>query len=434
MSTSTADVARRGPLPARHDDLVLAVIAEHSASLLGVARRYSYCADDAHDAYQRGLEIFLCKAGAVDPASAVGWLRTVIKHEALAVRAARRRVVGPGDVDMDLQEALDVSPADERVVAFERLERSAEALRGLKPQEVRALVLKARGYSYSEICEITGWTYTKVNRCLTEGRRAFHERFAEIEAGRECERWRGVLSAVADGEAPREDVMAVRSHLRACAGCRATLRSFRQAPGSVAAVVPIAAVTAAAGGGDGHGLLLRLYESLAGGLHERATHSAQRLQAGIEAASSGKVAVVAASATAIAGGGAAVTHGPLGAPRGAEPAVKRVHPVRATAAVPAGLASSRSATGTTAREHRRPRSSRSGGRRSARSPERRDASPSSPPASTEFAVEGTDVQPDAASTSVASAPSDGTGTASASSSPSASTTAAATSDQFEFGP
>jgi hypothetical protein len=35
-------------------------------------------------------------------------------------------------------------------------------------QEVRALVLKAHGYSYKEIAETTGWTDTKVNRCLTE--------------------------------------------------------------------------------------------------------------------------------------------------------------------------------------------------------------------------------------------------------------------------
>jgi hypothetical protein len=30
----------------------------------------------------------------------------------------------------------------------------------LKPQEVRALTLKAQGYSYAEIGEITGWSYT----------------------------------------------------------------------------------------------------------------------------------------------------------------------------------------------------------------------------------------------------------------------------------
>ena len=39
----------------------------------------------------------------------------------------------------------------------------------LKPQERLALVLQAHGCSYAEICEICGWTYTKVNRALAEG-------------------------------------------------------------------------------------------------------------------------------------------------------------------------------------------------------------------------------------------------------------------------
>jgi RNA polymerase sigma factor (sigma-70 family) len=145
-------------------ELVLAVIGAHAGSLLAVARRHSLCADDAHDAYQRALEIFLRRADSVDPAAAPAWLRTVVKHEAMAVRAARRRIVGPAEVDMDRAEARDLLPADERAAACERDAHSAEALARLKPHEVRALVLKARGYSYREIGEITGWTYTKVNR------------------------------------------------------------------------------------------------------------------------------------------------------------------------------------------------------------------------------------------------------------------------------
>ena len=39
-----------------------------------------------------------------------------------------------------------------------------------EPREIRALLLRAEGYSYAEICELTQWTHTKVNRCLTEGR------------------------------------------------------------------------------------------------------------------------------------------------------------------------------------------------------------------------------------------------------------------------
>jgi DNA-directed RNA polymerase specialized sigma24 family protein len=53
----------------------------------------------------------------------------------------------------------------------------------LKPQEIRPLRLKAEGYSYREVCQITGWSYMKVNRCMAEGRQAFLARFAAIYGG-----------------------------------------------------------------------------------------------------------------------------------------------------------------------------------------------------------------------------------------------------------
>jgi RNA polymerase sigma factor (sigma-70 family) len=145
-------------------ELVLRTIAAHAPSLLGTARRYSLCADDAQDAYQRALEIFLRRAEAVNPDHAVGWLRTVVKHEALAVRAGRLRLVGAAEVDLDREEAAHLVGAEERAADRELAERAAEALQRLKPQETRALLLKARGYSYREICEITGWTYTNYLR------------------------------------------------------------------------------------------------------------------------------------------------------------------------------------------------------------------------------------------------------------------------------
>ena len=67
--------------------------------------------------------------------------------------------------------------------------------------------LKAQGLTYAEIGELTGWSYTKVNRCITEGRRAFIERYERIESGKECERWAPVLSAMADGEATAEQLV-----------------------------------------------------------------------------------------------------------------------------------------------------------------------------------------------------------------------------------
>src|SRR3954469_21710149 len=101
-------------------------------------------------------------AARLDPERAAGWLHTVVKHEALAINRSRRRMLGSAELDVDALEARTTASPEERVLAADRVARSAEALHGLKPQEVRALWLKALGHSYEQICEATGWTYTKV--------------------------------------------------------------------------------------------------------------------------------------------------------------------------------------------------------------------------------------------------------------------------------
>ena len=62
----------------RGEALVLELLGAHADSLLRVARRYSMCANDAHDAYQRGLEILMRHAGRLDPERAAGWLHAVV--------------------------------------------------------------------------------------------------------------------------------------------------------------------------------------------------------------------------------------------------------------------------------------------------------------------------------------------------------------------
>jgi hypothetical protein len=144
----------------------------------------------------------------------------------------------------------------------------------------------------------------KVNRCLTEGRRSFLERYAGIESGAECERWMPVISAMVDGEATPEEILELRPHLRNCPGCRATLKALHESSAPLSAVLPIP-LAVAANGGTEHisNLFIRAYEAIAGGVHERAVHSVTKAQAAMEAAAAGKVAAVAASAAAVAGGG-----------------------------------------------------------------------------------------------------------------------------------
>jgi RNA polymerase sigma factor (sigma-70 family) len=300
--------ARRVLSDAQARDLVMRVVARHADSLLSTARRHSLCADDAQDAYQRTMEIFVRRAATLEPERAYKWVHTVCKHEAMAVRRQRQQLVSSEEPDFDREEARHLPSPEERLVSFDRLRRSAEALQRLKPHELRALWLKAEGFSYAEICEQTGWTHTKVNRCIAEGRRAFMERYAGIEEGAECERWLPLLAAIVDGEASPDQLLEARPHLRNCPACRATVREMHATTAPLAALFPVALAPAAAAHvhEPASSALVRLYEALTGGIHERAVSAALKVQAAAEAASAGKLAAIAASAAAIAGGGAVV--------------------------------------------------------------------------------------------------------------------------------
>jgi RNA polymerase sigma factor (sigma-70 family) len=219
---------RRPPARGEIDEAALDLLGRHGPQILATARRYTATAEDAEDAYQRGLEILLTKAPSTSENDLVPWLKTVVKHEAFALRRQRERK-SPVTDDGELGERG--TPADathDQAWRYERLRQGAEALRQLKPQEVRALRLKAEGYSYAEICQITGWTYTKVNRCLTEGRRALAIRLAGIEGGIECARLAPSLEALAGGQAGGEELALLEPHLQTCLSCRARLKSLRE--------------------------------------------------------------------------------------------------------------------------------------------------------------------------------------------------------------
>src|ERR1700712_426889 len=79
-------------------ELVLRTVATQAESLLRTAYRHSLCDDDAHDAYQRSMEIFLRRARTLDPVSAHKWLHVVVKREAMEVRRGRSDFVSFGGV------------------------------------------------------------------------------------------------------------------------------------------------------------------------------------------------------------------------------------------------------------------------------------------------------------------------------------------------
>jgi RNA polymerase sigma factor (sigma-70 family) len=170
-----ADPAQHPP-GSRRD--ALAQLASSEAALRRTARRYSLCADDADDAYQRAVEILLTKSPPADLQHFVAWMQVVTRREACAVRRSRERLLGlPADDHGDPLDriACDGPGSQERLERREQLADAGRLLLQLKPQERLALILQAQGYSYAEICGLCDWTYTKVNRCLAEGRARLRE-------------------------------------------------------------------------------------------------------------------------------------------------------------------------------------------------------------------------------------------------------------------
>jgi RNA polymerase sigma factor (sigma-70 family) len=260
---SDAVIARPAGSAAGRKRAAVEIVSRYGRALKQTARRYSLCVEDAEDAYQRALEILLTKAPTDRLHELIRWTHTVVKHEALAVRRNRERLLGATPVAGDEEGAdwLALIPApgdgpDVKVERGERIARSREALQSLKPAELRALTLLAEGYSYAEIGRITGFSQTKVNRCLAEGRERFRQLLARSEDGSRCTEIGPVLSAFCDGETSAEESAAIREHLRACASCRAALRAYRAAPGAAAALIPALPIS--------RSLLERAHEAFSG--------------------------------------------------------------------------------------------------------------------------------------------------------------------------
>jgi RNA polymerase sigma factor (sigma-70 family) len=305
------------------------LISKHERSLRRTARRYSICADDADDAYQRGLEILLRKAPTDDVRELIRWTTTVVKHEALKVRQSRERTILPGgrDDDETREDWVAMLPSDgdgpaALVERREKVARSREALQALKPQELRALTLLAEGYSYEEIGAMTGFSQTRVNRCLAEGRERFRAMLSRSEDGSRCEEMGPLLSAFCDGEASAREAAELREHLRACSHCRATLRAYRAAPRAAAALAPLLPVAAS------RSLMERAHEALAdlysrlpgqGGAADTAL-SGMAAGGGTKGAGMAALAKVVAACVVTAGGAAAcVATGVVPAPLGLVP-------------------------------------------------------------------------------------------------------------------
>jgi RNA polymerase sigma factor (sigma-70 family) len=150
--------------PAARRQATADLVRRHGAALRRTARRHSMCAADAEDAYQRALVVALRKAPDADAATLVRWMHVVTRREAWAVRRGRERMLPE---EHGLRACAGPEPAD-LAERRERVGQVARVLATLKPAERRAIALFAAGLSYAEICEVTGWSYTKVSPQLSE--------------------------------------------------------------------------------------------------------------------------------------------------------------------------------------------------------------------------------------------------------------------------
>ncbi|HWW66512.1 MAG TPA: sigma-70 family RNA polymerase sigma factor [Solirubrobacterales bacterium] len=159
------------------------LLATEGGLLRRQARRHAPSAADAEDAFQEGcLDFLRCYE---DPSGerALGYLMVCVKHRAWAAgHQARTReafyevtltdVLDEQD-DVPLLRILCERPGPaERAERGEEVARFFEALAALKSAERTALLLLGLGCSYREIMERQGWSYSKLNRCLSEGRAA----------------------------------------------------------------------------------------------------------------------------------------------------------------------------------------------------------------------------------------------------------------------
>jgi RNA polymerase sigma factor (sigma-70 family) len=166
----------------RRARILAEALAAGRQALRRQAARNARRAADAEEALQDACLEFLRYYDGEPGEHAIAYLMLAVKQRAwaLARRSARE---APAGVELTTTDALErgkprlavlcerPGPA-ERAEREEALGRFCAAWARLKPDQRTALLLLALGYSYREIAARQGWTNTKVNRCLSEGRAA----------------------------------------------------------------------------------------------------------------------------------------------------------------------------------------------------------------------------------------------------------------------
>ena len=223
----------RSPLRvADPEDRVASVMAEHGRTLLRTANHFSLCHDDALDAYQRALEIFLRRADRVLPETELAWLKVVVKHEAMAIRSARSESVSNEELDLDARPEPTPAPA-------RRARRGRRAGRPLRRGAARAQARRAPRADAQGPGLLLRGDRPPPRLDLHEGQPRNHRGPAAVHEGLPGDRVRRGLRAAPPGDRrarrrdrERADIVEIRPHLRHCTACRATVRRLHVPAGT----------------------------------------------------------------------------------------------------------------------------------------------------------------------------------------------------------
>lgn len=145
---------------------------------------YALNEDDAEEALQDAAAYALRKMPVDTERHARAWFCICVKHNCFRYNRGPTNSKVASEVVADHQSesvrfGCDDESLVERVEANVEVRNLLEALCDLRPEQRDTILdVAVGGSSYREVMTARGWTYTKVNRCMAEGRNALRSRLA----------------------------------------------------------------------------------------------------------------------------------------------------------------------------------------------------------------------------------------------------------------
>jgi RNA polymerase sigma factor (sigma-70 family) len=160
------------------------IYAERRTYLMRIALRNAPTEADAEDALQETFANFIQSFDPYGEAHPIAWLTTALKRRCWRTRETGHldhRVFSlPASRHEEPSGLIERRPERSEAIADRQAERdeARRRLARLKPDERTAIVHHAAGFDYGEIGRCLGWSPTKVNRSLYEGRISLREEAA----------------------------------------------------------------------------------------------------------------------------------------------------------------------------------------------------------------------------------------------------------------